>query len=104
MSFASRLAGAALVTASVTTMATAGPYVTTARATYMATMSASSAAALPTVKSGATAPAEATAIRIAAPIPTWTLPASIIPTVVLATEEELRVFHRRDLDRRDARA
>jgi hypothetical protein len=50
------------------------------------------AAASPAVPADAAAPAEAAAIGVAAPIPARAPPAIVIPAVILAAENELRVF------------
>src|SRR5580704_4146209 len=53
---------------------------------------AMAAAASPAVPADAAAPAEAAAIGVAAPIPARAPPAIVIPAVILAAENELRVF------------
>jgi hypothetical protein len=50
---------------------------------------------VPSVPSEGAAPTEATTPSIAAPIPTRPVPSGRIPTVVPATEDELRLFDRR---------
>jgi hypothetical protein len=51
----------------------------------------------PPIPSVASAPAEAGAIGIPAPIPARALPAVVVPTIVAAVEDELSLFERQEL-------
>ena len=58
------------------------------------------AAVAPAVPSVASAPAQAGAIGVSAPIPAGALPAVVVPAVVAAVEDELSLFERQQLIRR----
>jgi hypothetical protein len=95
MAAAGSMTAAVMTTAAMATaaMAVAGP-VAAARSM---TAAAVSAAAVPTVPARAAAPTKAGAPGIAAPIKSWTPPAVVIPAVLSAAEEELRLLDRQQL-------
>ena len=86
---------AAAVTPAVTAAMEAAARTTAAEAA-MATVEAAATAA-PAVPTRAAAPTIAVPPRIAAPIPAGAGPAVVVPAIILAAEEELRLFDRRDL-------
>ena len=53
--------------------------------------------AVPAVPAVAAAPTVPAAPRVVAPVPARALPTVVVPTEVVAEEEELRVFNRKDL-------
>jgi hypothetical protein len=83
---------AAMTTASVSTMTAAWSSATGMAARTPAGVSSASAAC-PAMPSRATAPAEAAAPCVTAPIEAGTTPAIIVPAVVLSAVEELSLFH-----------
>jgi hypothetical protein len=98
---------------SATTMASAtGTATAGASATRMTTETGTSTAGtnhyaaattVPAMPAGTTAPAEAAAPGVTAPIITRTLPAIVVPAIVAAAEEELGLFDlSRDSSRREA--
>ena len=61
-------------------------------------------AAVPAMPAVAAAPAITRAPRVVAPVPARALPAVIVPAVIVAKEEELRLLDRKDLRRRKSAA
>src|SRR5664280_422520 len=61
-------------------------------------------AAVPAMPAVAAAPAKTRAPRVVAPVPARALPAVIVPAVIAAKEEELRLLDRKDLRRKKSAA